>query len=63
MNPEQAKQENPPGQEERSLIGELQRFTDPPGGAPLDDPEVRARKRCGRPADQPNNASPDAKDG
>jgi hypothetical protein len=60
MNPEQARQENPPGQEERSFIGELQRFTDPPGGAPLDDAEVRARKRCGRPTDHPKTAPPDS---
>ena len=56
MNPEQGKQENSPEQEERSFIGELQRFTDPPVGASLDDPEVRARKRLGRPADRPTSA-------
>jgi hypothetical protein len=30
---------------ETVFVGELQRFTDPPGGAPLDDPAVQERER------------------
>jgi len=56
MHQDQTTQSNQPGKDETAFIGELQRFTDPPGGAPLDDPEVRARKRRGRPSDHRNTA-------
>jgi hypothetical protein len=39
--------------------GVLLRFTDPPGGAPLDDPEVQARERRGRPASSTESAPPE----
>jgi len=52
MNPDQAKPTNRPDQDETAYVGELQRFSDAPGGALLDDPEVRARERHGRPADR-----------
>jgi hypothetical protein len=46
------------GQDETAFLGELQTFTDPPGGAPLDDPAVLARKRRGRPTNRRKPAPP-----
>lgn len=49
MHRDQKKQKNGANRGETAFFGELQRFSDPPGGAALDDPRVRARKRRGRP--------------
>jgi hypothetical protein len=62
MPQDQAKQTNQPDRDDTAFVGELQRFTDPPGGAPLDDPEVRARQRRGRPTGRPTTALSDEKD-
>jgi hypothetical protein len=58
MRRNHAKQTDRTNRDETAFIGELQRFSDPPGGAALDDPEVRARKRRGRPATRRKPASP-----
>ena len=62
MRRNQAKQTKRPDHDETSFVGVLQRFTDPPGGAALDDPAVRARKRRGRPAGR-RKASPSGEKG
>jgi hypothetical protein len=50
MRQNHSKKSKRPTRHETTFVGELQRFSDPPGGAPLDDLKVRARKRRGRPA-------------
>ena len=56
MNPNDAISQKHEPKDEFLFIGELQQFTDPPGGASLDDPQVRNRPRKGRP--QKGNHSP-----
>lgn len=62
MHPEQAKPTNQTDQTETAFIGELQRFTDPRGGAPLDAPEVRARPQRRPSSLYPEAAPADGKD-
>lgn len=53
------RQTNRSARDETAFIGELQKFTDPPGGAPLDDPEARSGKRRGRPGGRRKAATSD----
>lgn len=45
-----------------SSDAEFVAFVDPVGGLPLDDPEVRARQRRGRPREERKATSPGAND-
>jgi hypothetical protein len=42
----------PEKKKEVVFVGEYQEFTDPPGGADLNDPEVQNRPRLGRPSEK-----------
>ncbi len=62
MRRNQMKQAKQPNRDETVFFGELQRFSDPPGGAPLDDAEVCARKRRGRPTPRRKPTQPSKKE-